>query len=60
MPESKDIKIFLADIERSISEIFDFLPEKWLIIVKYLPNLEKHVKELRDTMRKSEEWLSNA
>jgi len=29
MPEdNKDIKIFLSDIERSIGEIFDFLPEK--------------------------------
>jgi len=110
MPENKDIKIFLADIERSIGEIFDFLPEKrnfiefqkdlkarkavernieiigeamnrilkidsrfpieaarkivdtrnriihgydsvsedvlWLIIVNYLPSLEKQVKEL--------------
>lgn len=110
MQENKDIKIFLTDIERSISEIFDFLPEKrnflkfqkdlktrkavernieiigeamsrilkidpqfpieasrkivdtrnriihgydsvsedvlWLIIVNYLPNLEKQVKEL--------------
>ena len=26
--ESKDIKIFLTDIERSIGEIFSFLPEK--------------------------------
>ena len=110
MPENKDIKIYLSDIERSINEIFDFLPEKrnflefqkdlktrkavernieiigeamnrilkidpqfpidasrkivdtrnriihgydsisedvlWLIIVNYLPNLEKQVKEL--------------
>ncbi|MDR0294773.1 MAG: DUF86 domain-containing protein [Prevotellaceae bacterium] len=110
MPENKDIKIFLSDIERSIDEIFDFLPEKrdffkfqkdiktrkavernieiigeamnrilkidpqfpidtsrkivdtrnriihgydsvsedvlWLIIVNYLPSLEKQVKEL--------------
>jgi uncharacterized protein with HEPN domain len=110
MPENKDIRIFLADIERSITEIFDFLPEKrnfiefqqdlktrkavernieiigeamnrilkidpqfpieasrkivdtrnriihgydsvsedvlWLIIINYLPNLEKQVKEL--------------
>ena len=110
MPDNKDIKIYLSDIERSISEIFDFLPEKrnflkfqkdlkarkavernieiigeamngilkidpqfpieasrkivdtrnriihgydsvsadvlWLIIVNYLPNLEKQVKEL--------------
>ena len=110
MQGNKDIKIFLADIERSISEIFDFLPENrnfldfqkdlktrkavernieiigeamnrilkidtqfpidesrkiidtrnriihgydsvsedvlWLIIVNYLPNLEKRVKEL--------------
>jgi len=28
MPERKDIKIYLTDIEKSISEIFDFLPEK--------------------------------
>ena len=28
MQGNKDIKIFLADIERSIGEIFDFLPEK--------------------------------
>jgi len=28
MPENKDIKIFLSDIERSIDEIFGFLPEK--------------------------------
>ena len=112
MPESEDIKIYLSDIERSISEIFDFLPEErnfiefqkdlktrkavernieiigeamnrilkidpkfpidasrkivdtrnriihgydsvsedilWLIIVNYLPNLEKQVKELLD------------
>ena len=110
MQGNKDIKIFLEDIERSISEIFEFLPEKrnfiefqndlktrkavernieiigeamnrilkiepqfpidesrkiidtrnriihgydsvsedvlWLIIVNYLPNLEKQVKEL--------------
>jgi uncharacterized protein with HEPN domain len=110
MHENKDIRIFLTDIERSISEIYDFLPEKrnfyefqndlktrkavernieiigeamsrilkidpqikidasrkivdtrnriihgydsvsddilWLIIVNYLPNLEKQVKEL--------------
>ncbi|MDR2205930.1 MAG: DUF86 domain-containing protein [Flavobacteriaceae bacterium] len=110
MPEHKDIKIFLLDIERSIDEIFDFLPKErnffefqkdlktrkavernieiigeamnrilriepkfpidfsrkivdtrnriihgydsvsedvlWLIIVNYLPNLEKQVKEL--------------
>ena len=110
MVESKEIKIFLADIERSISEIFEFLPEKrifaefqkdlktrkavernieiigeamnrilkidplfpieasrkivdtrnriihgydsisedvlWLIVVNYLPDLEKRVKEL--------------
>ena len=110
MPENKDIKIFLSDIERSINEIFDFLPKKrnfiefqkdlktrkavernieiigeamnrilkidphfpidasrkivdtrnriihgydsvsedvlWLIIINYLPNLEKQVKEL--------------
>ena len=112
MPESEDIKIYLSDIERSISEIFDFLPEErnfiefqrdlktrkavernieiigeamnrilkidpkfpidasrkivdtrnriihgydsvsedilWLIIVNYLPNLEKQVKEFLD------------
>lgn len=110
MQRNKDIKIFLEDIERSIKEIFDFLPEKrkfiefqkdlktrkavernieiigeamnrilkidpqcsidesrkivdtrnriihgydsvsedvlWLIIINYLPNLEKQVKEL--------------
>ena len=110
MQNGKDIKIFLTDIERSISEIFDFLPENrnflefqkdmktrkavernieiigeamsrilkidpqipitasrkivdtrnriihgydsvsedvlWLIIVNYLPNLEKQIKEL--------------
>jgi len=110
MQGNRDIRIFLADIERSISEIFHFLPEKrdflefqkdlktrkavernieiigeamnrilkidpqfpidesrkivdtrnrivhgydsvsedilWLIIIKYLPNLEKQVKEL--------------
>jgi uncharacterized protein with HEPN domain len=110
MQGNKDIRIFLADIERSIREIFDFLPEErnflefqkdlktrkavernieiigeamnrilkidpqfpieasrkivdtrnriihgydsvsedvlWLIIVNYLPNLEKQVKEL--------------
>jgi len=110
MQENKEIKIFLTDIEKSISEIFDFLPETrnfiefqkdlktrkavernieiigeamsrilkidpqfpieasrkivdtrnriihgydsvsedvlWLIIVNYLPNLEKQVKEL--------------
>jgi uncharacterized protein with HEPN domain len=110
MPWNKDIKIFLADIERSIGEIYSFLPEKrnflefrkdlktrkavernieiigeamsrilkidpefpidssrnivdtrnriihgydsvsedilWLIIVNYLPNLERQVKEL--------------
>jgi uncharacterized protein with HEPN domain len=109
MQGNKDIKIFLTDIERSISEIFDFLPEQrnflefqkdlktrkavernieiigeamrrilkidpqfpieaarkivdtrnriihgydsvsedvlWLIIVNYLPNLEKQIKE---------------
>ena len=109
---SNDIKIYLSDIERSIREIFDFLPEKrsflefqkdlkarkavernieiigeamnrilkidpqfpidasrrivdtrnriihgydsvsedvlWLIIVNYLPNLEKQIKELLD------------
>ena len=28
MQVNKDIRIFLSDIERSISEIFDFLPEK--------------------------------
>ena len=28
MPDSKEIKIYLSDIERSIREIFDFLPEK--------------------------------
>jgi len=28
MQDNKDIKIFLTDIERSISEIFDFLPKK--------------------------------
>ena len=28
MPANKDIKIYLSDIEKSISEIFDFLPEK--------------------------------
>lgn len=28
MQRNKDIKIFLEDIERSIKEIFDFLPEK--------------------------------
>lgn len=28
MQDNKDIKIFLADIERSISEIFDFLPKE--------------------------------
>lgn len=28
MQENKDIKIFLADIERSIDEIFDFLPKE--------------------------------
>jgi len=110
MPDNKEIKIYLSDIERSISEIFDFLPAKrnflefqkdlktrkavernieiigeamnrilkiypqfpiddsrkivdtrnrishgydsvsadvlWLIIINYLPNLEKQVKEL--------------
>jgi uncharacterized protein with HEPN domain len=110
MTSDKEIKTFLADIERSIREIFDFLPAKldffefqrdlktrkavernieiigeamnrilkidpqipieasrkivdtrnriihgydsvsedvlWLIIVKYLPNIEKQVKEL--------------
>jgi uncharacterized protein with HEPN domain len=110
MQDSKDIKIFLTDIERSIREIFEFLPDTrnflefqkdlktrkavernieiigeamsrilkidpqipieasrkiidtrnriihgydsvsedvlWLIIVNYLPNLEKQVKEL--------------
>ena len=110
MQDNKEIQIFLADIERSISEIYDFLPESrnflefqkdlktrkavernieiigeamnrilkidpeipieasrkivdtrnriihgydsvsedvlWLIIVNYLPNLEKQVKEL--------------
>ena len=110
MQGNKDIKVFLEDIERSIREIFEFLPEKriffdfqkdlktrkavernieiigeamnrilkidpqfpindsrkiidtrnriihgydsvsedilWLIIVNYLPNLEKQVKEL--------------
>jgi len=110
MPKNEEIKIYLSDIERSISEIFDFLPEKqsflkfqkdlktrkavernieiigeamnrilkidpqfpidasrkivdtrnriihgydsvsedvlWLIIVNYLPSLEKQVKEL--------------
>jgi uncharacterized protein with HEPN domain len=110
MPNSNDIKIYLRDIELSISEIFSFLPEKrnffefqkdlktrkavernieiigeamsrilkidpnfpidasrkivdtrnriahgydsvsedvlWLIIVNYLPTLEKQVKEL--------------
>ena len=110
MQMDKDIKIYLSDIERSISEIFGFLPEKldfiefqkdlktrkavernieiigeamnrilkidpqfpidvsrkivdtrnriihgydsvsedilWMIIVNYLPNLEKQVKEL--------------
>ena len=113
MPNNKNIKIFLSDIERSISEIFSFLPEKrnfiefqkdlktrkavernieiigeamsrilnidpqfpidnsrkivdtrnriihgydsvsedvlWLIIVNYLPNLEKQVKEFMET-----------
>jgi len=112
MQNGKDIKIFLTDIERSIIEIFDFLPENrnflefqkdmktrkavernieiigeamsrilkidpqipitasrkivdtrnriihgydsvsedvlWLIIVNYLPNLEKQIKELLD------------
>ena len=28
MPENNSIKIYLSDIERSIGEIFDFLPEK--------------------------------
>jgi len=28
MQDNKDINIFLEDIERSISEIFEFLPEK--------------------------------
>jgi uncharacterized protein with HEPN domain len=110
MQENEDIKTFLVDIERSIGEIFSFLPEKrnffefqkdlktrkavernieiigeamnrimkidpqfpidfsrkivdtrnriihgydsvsedilWMIIVNYLPNLEKQVKEL--------------
>ena len=110
MQDNKDIKVFLTDIERSIGEIFDFLPEErnfiefqkdlktrkavernieiigeamsrilkidpqfpieasrkivdtrnriihgydtvsedvlWLIIVNYLPNLKKQVKEL--------------
>jgi len=110
MLENKDVKTFLSDIERSIGEIFDFLPEKrdflefqkdlktrkavernieiigeamsrilkidphfpiiasrkivdtrnriihgydsisedilWLIIINYLPNLEKQIKEL--------------
>ena len=110
--DNKIIKVFLSDIERSISEIFDFLPEKrdflefqkdlktrkaiernieiigeamsrilkinplfpidasrkivdtrnriihgydsisedvlWLIIVNYLPSLEKQVKELME------------
>ena len=50
MTSNNEIKTFLADIERSISEIFDFLPEKrdflefqkeWLIVVNYLPKLEK-------------------
>jgi len=114
MQENSDIKIYLSDIERSISEIFDFLPEKrsflafqkdlktrkavernieiigeamnrilkidpqfpldasrkivdtrnriihgydsvsedilWLIIVNYLPNLEKQIKELLNSM----------
>ena len=112
---NKSIKIFLSDIERSISEIFDFLPEErnflefqkdlktrkavernieiigeamnrilkidpqfsidasrkivdtrnrivhgydsisedvlWLIIVNYLPNLEKQVKELLENYK---------
>ena len=28
MQDNKDIKIFLEDIERSVREIFEFLPEK--------------------------------
>jgi len=28
MPENKEIKIYLSDIERSIGEIYDFLPSK--------------------------------
>jgi len=115
MPNNDSIKIYLSDIERSISEIFDFLPKKrnflefqkdlktrkavernieiigeamnrilkidpkfpidasrkivdtrnriihgydsvsedvlWLIIVNYLPNLEKQVKELLDNSK---------
>ena len=58
MQDNKDINIFLEDIERSISEIvdtrnriihgYDSVSEDvlWLIIVNYLPNLEKLVKEL--------------
>ena len=122
MSKIEDIKIYLTNIERSINEIFDFLPEKrdflefqkdlktrkavernieiigeamsrilkidpqfpidasrrivdtrnriihgydsvsedvlWLIIVNYLPNLEKQVKELIEKNKK--ESFSNS
>jgi uncharacterized protein with HEPN domain len=49
MPENEDIKIFLSDIERSISEIFGFLPEK-----RFFFEFQKDLKTRRAVERNIE------
>lgn len=50
MPDSKqsDILACLKDIEQSINEIYESVSEDviWLIVNRYLPVLEKEVKNL--------------